>query len=184
MAEPDSRADAPVTTPPQHVDRAGLERLLAEWGIDVECVDHAPVLTMEESSHLHLALSGSRCKNLLLKEKKGRTFLLVTVPEQGAVDLVALRAELGCKRLSFADHSLMDSLGVPPGGMSPLALVNDTTHSIHVLLDQRLHDDETLLLHPLDNAASLRITPAQLAEFFGHVGADVTWVEVTDRPAA
>lgn len=58
---------------------------------------------MVESDQLVLALESMRCKNLLLRDRKGRYYLVVTTPQK-AVELAALSARLGCGRLSLASN--------------------------------------------------------------------------------
>ncbi|WP_208453686.1 hypothetical protein, partial [Burkholderia cepacia] len=52
--------------------------LLARAGIAFDCEHHEPVFNMMESDTLVLSLQGARCKNLVLKDKGGRFFLVMT----------------------------------------------------------------------------------------------------------
>src|ERR1043166_4794364 len=103
-----------------------LERFLAQHRIDAQRFDHPPVMTVEESERLVPKLPGAKTKNLFLRDKKGARHFLVTVRHDLAVDLNALGAVLGVGRLGFASpERLAKYLGITPGSVSLLALVND-----------------------------------------------------------
>ena len=86
---------------------------LAELGIDQRTTTHAPVFTVEEAQlHTH-DLPGGHCKNLFLKDKKGRLWLVTCLDEQ-RVDLSRLAKLLGAARLSFASAELLTEAGVMP----------------------------------------------------------------------
>src|SRR5256885_16007086 len=104
-----------------------LEAFLAQHHIRTTCYQHPPVMTVEASERLVPRLPGAKTKNLFLRDKKGARHFLVTVPHHLAVDLDALGDRLDARRLGFASaERLMQYLGVTPGSVSLLALVNDT----------------------------------------------------------
>ena len=103
-----------------------IEAFLREHGIDAARHEHPPVMTVEESDRLVPRLPGAKTKNLFLRDKKGARHFLVTVPHDLAVDLNALGSALGAGRLGFASpERLAKHLGITPGSVSLLALVND-----------------------------------------------------------
>ena len=107
---------------------ADLSAFLAHHAIEAKRFEHAPVMTVEESLRLVPSLPGAKTKNLFLRDKKGARHLLVTVPHDLAVDLNSLGLLLGTGRLGFGSpERLMKFLGVTPGSVSLLALVNDAT---------------------------------------------------------
>ena len=62
-------------------------------------------------------------------------------------------------------------LGVIPGAVTPLALINDTDLQINVVLDAAMMSLDLLNYHPLSNDATTAITPAGLLALlasFGH----------------
>ncbi|WP_396333709.1 YbaK/EbsC family protein [Burkholderia anthina] len=106
--------------------------------IPFECEEHDAVLNMAESGLLSLSVVGARCKNLLLQDKKGHDFLVVTTAAK-PLDLVALSETLGSKRLSFASADrLFALLGIRTGSLSPLALVNDEARHVRLVIDDEL----------------------------------------------
>ena len=105
--------------------RQDLFARLAELGIETATVEHEAVFTVAESSRLERELPGGHTKNLFLKDKKGRLFLVVALGH-AQIDLKTLHKTLGCDRLSFGKPELlMEVLGVTPGSVTPFALIND-----------------------------------------------------------
>ena len=140
-------------------------------GIAAHRVDHPPVMTVEESQRLVPPLPGARTKNLFLRDKKGARHFLVTVPHDVTVDLGALGAELGAGRLGFASaERLQRHLGITPGSVSLLALVNDHAHAVEFVIDRRLWLAEAVHAHPLVNTATLVIAHDELVRFLAATG--------------
>jgi Ala-tRNA(Pro) deacylase len=61
-------------------------------------------------------------------------------------------------------------LGVSPGAVTPLAVINDTDGAVCVVLDERLTGEETVNVHPLRNTATLGLSGADLVRFLGKIG--------------
>jgi Ala-tRNA(Pro) deacylase len=159
-----------------------LFAFLATHGIDAPIHAHPPVMTVAESERLVPPLPGAKTKNLFLRDRKGMRHLLVTVPHALAVDLDGLGAALGIGRLSFASpERLLRHLGITPGSVSLLALVNDSGHAVEFVIDRALWEAAAVQAHPLRNDATMVIAHADLARFLaatGHVP------RVIDVPAA
>jgi len=129
-----------------------LAAFLAHHGIDAQRFDHPPVMTVEESERLVPKLPGAKTKNLFLRNKKGDRHFLVTVPHDLVVDLNALGARLGAGRLGFASaERLQRHLGITPGSVSLLALVNDTAHAVEFVIE-RGDDRQQRAVHALEPA--------------------------------
>ena len=103
---------------------------LAALGIAYDVHEHPQVFTVEESSRHTRHIKGAHTKNLFLKDKGGR-FWLVTVPDTARVDLKALPAAIGCGRLSFGKAEEMERLlGISPGSVTALAAINDSADAV------------------------------------------------------
>lgn len=127
--------------------------------------EHPPLHTVEESRRLRGALPGGHCKNLYLRDKKKRNWLLVTL-EDREVDLKAVSTVLGAGRLSFGSADrLMEFLGVTPGSVTPFALINDREQRVTVVLDEAMLKVDLLNYHPLVNTATTAIAPDDLLAF-------------------
>lgn len=159
----------------------GPERLLAyleELGIPASTHHHPPVYTVEQARALKGDLPGAHTKNLFLRDRKGRMWLLVALHDRN-VDLRALASTLGVSgRLSFgSERRLMRHLGVLPGAVTPFAVVNDRAGEVRVALDRGLRDFDLWNAHPLDNAMTTAVTRADMLRFLDATGHPPVWVE-------
>ena len=143
-----------------------VEAFLREHGIAATRHQHPPVMTVEESLRLVPPLPGAKTKNLFLRDKKGARHFLVTVPHDLPVDLSALGSALDAGRLGFASpERLAKHLGITPGSVSLLALVNDAAAAVEFVIDRALWDAPAVQAHPLVNDATMVIPHADLERF-------------------
>lgn len=150
--------------------REALFALFDALGIKTVTRTHAPVFTVAESRALHGRMPGGHTKNLFLKDRKGRLFLVVA-RDDTEIDLKRLPARLGCGRLSFGRAELLrERLGVEPGSVTPFAVINDTAGAVEVVLDAGLMQLDRLNFHPLRNDATTAIARADLIRFLAARG--------------
>jgi Ala-tRNA(Pro) deacylase len=143
---------------------------LAELGIEATTVDHPPVFTVEQAREHTAHLPGGHCKNLFLKDKKDRLWL-VTCLDERKVDLNALSKRLGAARFSFGRAELLrEVLGVEPGSVTPLAIVNDGAGRVTHVIDAGLLAHEVVNCHPLRNDATTAIRGEDLLRFVRATG--------------
>ncbi len=158
---------------------AELFAFLAEHGIPYERVDHPPVFTIEEVERLVPPLVGAATKNLFLRDKKGTRQALVVVASNKPVDLRALAASTGFERPSFGSADrLKRCLGIEPGSVSLLALVNDAAQRVEVFIDRDIWTADAFHCHPLVNTATLSVTREGLERFFAATGHTFRLVDV------
>ncbi len=120
--------------------------------------DHPPVFTCEQANELIPDLPGTKTKNLFVRDKKGKQHFLIVVSDEKQVDLNALAKSIETSRLSMGSpERLMTHLGVEPGSVSLLALVNDTGGSVQLVLDSPIANAQALQCHPLVNTSTLVI---------------------------
>jgi Ala-tRNA(Pro) deacylase len=159
-----------------------LAALLHAHDIHPQRVAHPPVFTVEESERLVPRLPGMKTKNLFLRDKKGARHFLVSVPHDLAVDLDALGKSLEAGRLGFASpERLQRHLGVTPGSVSLLALVNDTAHAVELVLDTRIFEAEAVHAHPLANDATMIVARSDLQRFLEATGHAPRVIDVPGR---
>jgi Ala-tRNA(Pro) deacylase len=143
-----------------------LQTLGVRWTLN----EHEAVFTVEESARLHAEIAGLHTKNLFLKDAGGQ-YWIVTAPHDASVDLKALPAVIGSKKVSFGKAEDMERLlGVSPGAVTPLAAINDGDGAVCVVLDERLAGDEVVNVHPLRNTATLGLSGTDLVLFLTDVG--------------
>jgi Ala-tRNA(Pro) deacylase len=161
-------------------DRASLLERLDEWGIAYRLHTHPPVFTVDEARVHTSHLPGGHCKNLFLKDKKDRLWL-ATVLDERRVDLNALAKRVGAGRLSFGKPPLLaEVLGVTPGAVTPLAVINDRERRVRVLLDQALMRHAEINCHPLVNDATVVLASDDLRRFFRATGHEPDEVDFDD----
>lgn len=142
-----------MTAQPPH-DRDSLLAFLAERGIDQTTHDHPAVFRVEEGLELKAAMPGAHTKNLFLKDKKGRLWL-ISARQDTVIDLKAAPKRIGSDRLSFGNEALMwATLGVRPGSVTALGLINDVDRRVTFVLDRRLWEADIVNFHPLTNTAT------------------------------
>lgn len=145
--------------------RDQLMAYLNQLGIATETVEHEPVFTVEESQALRGRIPGAHTKNLFLKCKKGSLWL-VTALEDTAVDLKTLHQKLGSGRLSFGNADLLkETLGIAPGSVSTLCVINDDKRRVSVVLDEALMAHDRINVHPLVNTATTGLSRDDLMKF-------------------
>lgn len=172
-----------MSADPSASQPTSLQRFLASHHIEATRHEHPAVMTVEESERLVPRLPGAKTKNLFLRDKKGARHFLVTVPHDLAVDLNALGEQLEAGRLGFASPDrLMRHLGVTPGSVSLLALMNDTAGAVEFVIDRRLWEAEAVHAHPLVNTATMVIPHAHLERFLEATGHVARIIEIRGRP--
>lgn len=148
-----------------------LFEFLAAHGITCQRVDHPPVFTIDEVERLVPPLDGAATKNLFLRDKKGTRQALVVVGANKPVDLRALAASTGFERPSFGSADrLKRCLGIEPGSVSLLALVNDPGHAVEVFIDRDLWAAGAIHCHPLVNTATLSVRHDDVERFLAATG--------------
>lgn len=147
-----------------------LGALFTAIGIESTSYSHPPVFTVEEGRDFKHMMPGGHTKNLFLKDKK-EALWLVTAMQDTEIDLKWLPKRLNAARVSFGNAALLQEvLGVTPGSVTPLALVNDAARRVTMVLDARIMEQELVNCHPLRNDMTTALTPADLVKFMGHLG--------------
>lgn len=151
--------------------RADLFALLERLGIATTTHEHAAVFTVAESRHVKERIPGGHTKNLFLKDKKGRLFLVVALGD-AVIDLKRLHEVIGASgRLSFGSGELLEEVwGVKPGSVTPFGAIADPEGRVTVVLDAAMMRHEILNYHPLENTATTSIRRDDLVTFLEATG--------------
>jgi Ala-tRNA(Pro) deacylase len=164
-----------------------LFAFLETLGIETTTVTHPPLFTVEDSRALRGDLPGGHTKNLFLKDKKGRLFL-VTCDESRQVNLKALEKAIGAARVSFGKPDLLlEVLGITPGAVTTFSLINDRNQPQRVTfaIDTALLAHNVIHCHPLHNEATTAISPNDLMRFVeacGHQAIKVDFEDLGGKP--
>ncbi|MYH36573.1 MAG: prolyl-tRNA synthetase associated domain-containing protein [Rhodospirillaceae bacterium] len=142
-------------------------------GLGWTTTEHPPLHTVAESKALRGELPGGHVKNLFLRDKNKKVWLIVA-EEDRPVDLKTFRKRIGARgSLSFGSPELlMEVLGVAPGAVSPFGLINDADCRATVILDEGLMAHRLVNVHPLRNDATTTIASADLVTFIRDCGHD------------
>jgi Ala-tRNA(Pro) deacylase len=155
-----------------HATPQDLFALLDAHGIAHQTLDHPPVFRVGEGDEFKAQLPGGHSKNLFLKDHKGQIWL-ISAKDTTTINLKALPQALGSGRMSFGSEALLyETLGVRPGSVTALALINDREHGVKFVLDQALIDHDQVYFHPLHNAATTGLSPDGLMMFLKAIGVE------------
>lgn len=152
--------------------RADLFAVLDAHGIAHSTLDHPPVFRVEEGLEIKAALPGGHTKNLFLKDARGQLWLISALGET-VIDLKRLHHVIGSGRLSFGPEAMMvETLGVTPGSVTALGLINDTDRRIRFVLDAALAKADPVNFHPLSNNATTALSQDGFRAFLAALGVE------------
>lgn len=154
--------------------------LLSELGIDFLSVDHPHADTIAACEDAERALDVHICKNLFLTNRQQTEFYLLLMPGDKPFKTKLLSKQLGTARLSFASpEHMLQYLGLTPGSVSVLGLMNDTERKVHLAIDADLLKTEYFGCHPCINTSSLKLrTEDVIGKFLPAVSHDYAVVEL------
>ena len=154
-----------------------LFALLDRLGIRTTTFMHDKVFTVAESARVKVDMPGGHTKNLFMKDKSGQ-LVLVCALHSTVLPLNQLHRSLGCQRLSFTDAPLLwEALGVTPGSVTGLAVLNDKAGRVRLVADAALLADETLNFHPLRCDMTTAISRSDFLGFAEATGHTVTRID-------
>lgn len=157
-----------------------LLQALNGWGLLPRTTEHEAVFRVGEGEGIKDTLPGAHTKNLFLKDDKGQLWL-ISAEQQTQINLKALPKVIGSGRLSFgSEERLYQALGVRPGSVTALALINDPEHKVRFILDQRLYEAEIVNFHPLINTATTALDQADFRRFLDKLGRDYRVIDFSD----
>ncbi len=148
-----------------------LYKLLEELEIGFEYYEHPAAPTVEEAAKYWKDLEATHCKNIFFRNHKGNRHYLVVLEHTQDLNIRDLEQRLKQGKLSFASpERLMKYLGVTPGSVTPLGLINDEAKHVHLFLDQNLATSEKISFHPCINTASLVVAYSDFIRFLTYCG--------------
>ena len=153
---------------------------LHELNITYKEVTHTPVYTIEDMDNLGNVFEGAKiCKNLFVRDQKGKRHFLIVVPEEKRVPLAEVTTKIGSTKLSFAsEERLMKYLKLTPGAVTPLAVINDEANEVEVVMDESLKNEELLGVHPCVNTTTVLIKPQELERYITEAGNKIKYINV------
>lgn len=154
--------------------------LLEELEMPFERVDHEVMPTIEACQGVDQLLGIEICKNLFLCNQQKTKFYLLLMPGSKKFVTKELSRQIQSARLSFAKENFMEELlGVTPGSVTVLGLMNDTENRVRLLIDREVLESEYLGCHPCINTSSLKLRMRDVLEkFLPRVHHDYTVVDL------
>ena len=153
-------------------------RYLSEQGIPYEATEHKAVFNMEELHSVFLPYPEWDAKNLFVRDDKKRSYYLITVKGDKRVDLKEFRKSHGLRALSFASaEDLFAIMGLTPGSVTPLGILNDTEHKVHFYLDAEFAGNK-IGVHPNDNTATVWMQADDLMQLIQKHGNEAVFTEI------
>ena len=150
---------------------ADVYALLESLGISYERYDHAPVFTCDEADAAVPNHAAVQTKNLFLRDKRGRRHVLLVTSCAKAVDIRRFADQIDADRLSFGSAERLEKyLGVAPGSVTVLGLMNDTSNGVELCVDADVWRTPAWRCHPLINSITLVITRGDIERFLAHTG--------------
>ena len=151
---------------------------LTAQGISYEITEHEAVFNMAELDSVSLPYPDCDAKNLFVRDDKKRNYYLITVKGDKRVDLKEFRKKYGLRPLSFASaDELMAVMGLIPGAVTPLGILNDEEHKVTFYLDSAFMGG-LAGIHPNDNTATVWLKAEDLVELVKKHGNAVNVVEL------
>lgn len=165
---------------------------LTAHGIRYELFTHPPLPTVKEALEYWKDVDATHCKNLFFRNHKGNRHYLVVIECHKELDIHRLEHMLHQGKLSFASSERMERcLGLLPGSVSPLGLINDigiaatadpkelypNGHRVKLFLDKDLQNAEKLSFHPCENTSGAVIGFTDFMRFLDIWGGETEWLE-------
>ena len=150
---------------------------LTAHGVEYEVIEHPAVFNMAEAAGIHLPHPEADAKNLFVRDDKKLHYYMITVMGDKKVDLKQFRKQNGLRSLSFVSaDDLMSIMGLIPGAVTPLGLLNDRERRVKLYLDAAF--SELIAVHPNENTATVLMKTKDLISIITEHGNRVAVVEI------
>lgn len=138
--------------------------------IDYDLYHHEAVFTVAEADKVDAEIPAHHTRNMFLRTKKKQNYL-VTLSHDTPVDLKKLENLIEAKRFSFGSPDrLMEILGVYPGSVTPLSVINAPVNDITIILEDKMMKANKIAVHPLINTMTVTLSPSDLLKFMDDLG--------------
>ena len=160
------------------MNKLQVYEFLDNQNIWYEKTEHEAVFNMQELSEIVIPYPEADAKNLFVRDDKRQNYYLISVKGNKRVNLKDFRRKLQTRPLTFASpEDLMGILGLIPGAVSPLGVLNDKNHIVKVFLDKEFIDN-LIGIHPNDNTATVCLKTTDLITIIKNCGNFVDFVDV------
>ena len=144
---------------------------LNQLNIKFEYYEHPSIPTIELAKIHKKDIDATHCKNVFLRNHKGKKHYFVVLEQSKNVNIRQLELMLKQGKLSFAsDKRLIKYLNTKQGAVSPLGLIFDEDNNTTLFIDKELEGEEKLSFHPNVDNASIVISYADLIKYIDDKG--------------
>ena len=153
---------------------------LNELNISYKEIEHIPVYTIEEMDKLGNIFENAKiCKNLFLRDQKGKEHFLVVLPEEKRAPFAEISEKIGSSKLSFAsEERLMKYLKLTPGAVTPLSVINDEENAVKVIIDEDLKKEKLIGVHPCVNTSTILMNFNDLEKYIKSVNNEIKYIKI------
>ncbi len=148
-------------------------------GISYARVEHPAAMTMADCDEIDRDMDAQHCKNLFLCNRQETEFFLLLLAGEKKFRTAQVSAQIGKPRLSFSSpERLGEILGLTPGAVTPMGLINDSDRRVRVLIDRDVISCPRVVVHPNVNTASIVLETKELLRFIESFGYEITYVDI------
>ena len=160
------------------MNKQEVYEFLQAQGVTYEVTEHKAVYNMDELAEVELLYPEADAKNLFVRDDKKSSYYLITVRGSKRVDLQEFRKVYGTRRLSFASaEDLERLLGLFPGSVTPLGLLNNAEKNVKLFLDSDFGEDDLIGVHPNENTATVWLKAGDLVRLIREHGNEVELIK-------
>ena len=139
--------------------------VLDKLEVEYEKYEHEPIYTIEEAEELDKRMGLEICKNLFMSTRHSTEFYLILMPGSKRFNSGKVSKQLKVPRMTFAkDEYLLEYLGLLPGSVTPLGLIQDTENVVNFIIDKDVMDMDKIAIHPCINTETVIIKLSDLIE--------------------
>lgn len=162
------------------MNKREVYRYLDDRNVRYEVTEHEAVYNMAEAAAVPLPYPEAEAKNLFVRDDKKRNYYLITVKGDKRVDLKEFRQKNQTRGLSFASaEDLTAILGLIPGAVTPLGVLNDAERKVQLFLDKEFLDAPGRIgVHPNENTATIWLRAEDLIRVVREHGTIVHITEI------
>lgn len=139
------------------MNKQQIYEYIKQRNIWYEITEHEAVFSMKEVSNIEIPYPEADAKNLFICDDKKRNYYLITIRGNKRANLKKFKEENNTRSLSFAsEKDLKDILGLVPGSVSPLGVLNNRENNVNIFIDKDFTKEPYIIgIHPNDNTATI-----------------------------
>lgn len=139
------------------MNKQQIYEYIKQRNIWYEITEHEAVFSMKEVSNIEIPYPEADAKNLFICDDKKRNYYLITIRGNKRANLKKFKQENNTRSLSFAsEKDLKDILGLVPGSVSPLGVLNNKENNVNIFIDKDFTKEPYIIgIHPNDNTATI-----------------------------